>query len=94
MPKKKKENSIFSIYDSFGVKLLTCLRLQFSHVNEDKFRHGFGDTINAMRMRKWSWNHWTLSFTLPSLFFAEIRALWKPRKSWLKFFELKSQRKS
>ena len=45
---KKKENSIFSIYDPLGVKLLTRLRLQFSHLNEHKFRHGFGDTINAM----------------------------------------------
>ena len=39
----KKENSIFSIYDPLGVKLL-----QFSHLNEHKFRHGFGDTTNAM----------------------------------------------
>ena len=46
--KKKKENSIFSIYDPLGVKLLTRLRLKFSHLNEHKFRHGFGDTINAM----------------------------------------------
>ena len=46
--RKKKENSIFSIYDPLGVKLLTRLRLQFSHLNEHKFRHGFGDTINAM----------------------------------------------
>ena len=46
--KKKKENSIFSIYDPLGVKLLTRLRLQFSHLNEHKFIHGFGDTINVM----------------------------------------------
>ena len=45
---EKKENSIFSIYDPLGVKLLTRLRLQISHLNEHKFRHGFGDTINAM----------------------------------------------
>ena len=45
---KKKENSIFSIYDPLGVKLLTRLRLEFSHLNEYKFRHGFGDTINNM----------------------------------------------
>ena len=45
---QKKENSSFSIYDPLGVKLLTHLRLQFSHLNEYKFRHGFGDTINAM----------------------------------------------
>ena len=45
---EKKKNSIFLIYDPLGVKLLTCLRLQFSHLNEHKFRNGFGDTINAM----------------------------------------------
>ena len=46
--RKKKENPLFSIYDPLGVKLLTHLRLEFSHLNERKFRHGFGDTINAM----------------------------------------------
>ena len=45
---EKKENSLFSIYDPLGVKLLTRLRLQFSHLNEHKFRHGFEDTINTM----------------------------------------------
>ena len=40
---QKKKNSIFSIYDPLGVKLLTHLRLQFSHLNE-----GFGDTVNTM----------------------------------------------
>ena len=53
MRKKKNINilnilSIFSIYDPLGVKLLSRHRLQFSHLNEHKFRHGFGDTINAM----------------------------------------------
>ena len=46
--KKKKENSVFSIYDSLGVKLLSRIRLQFSHLNEHKLRHGFGDTTNDM----------------------------------------------
>ena len=36
------------VYDPFGVKLLTRLRLQFSHLNEHKFRHSFSDTINPM----------------------------------------------
>ena len=45
---EKKENSVFSIYDPLGVKLFTRLRLQFSHLNGHKFRHGFGDTINVM----------------------------------------------
>ena len=45
---EKKENSLFCIYDPLGVKLLTRLRLRFSHLNEHKFRHGFSDTINPM----------------------------------------------
>ena len=30
------------------MKLLTHLRLDFSHLNEHKFRHNFNDTINPM----------------------------------------------
>ena len=45
---EEKENSLFCFYDPLGVKLLTRLRLQFSHLNEYKFRHGFSDTINPM----------------------------------------------
>ena len=40
--------SIFFIYDPLDVKFLTRLRLQSSYLNEHKFRHGFGDTKNAM----------------------------------------------
>ena len=43
-----KENSVFSVYDPYGVKLLTRLRPQFSHLKEHKFRHGFGDTVRPM----------------------------------------------
>ena len=43
---EKKENSLFSVYDPLGVKLLTRLRLQFSHLNEHKFRHG--DIVSPM----------------------------------------------
>ena len=46
--KEKKENYFFSIYDPLGVKLLTRLRLQFSHLNEHKFKHGFNDTLNPI----------------------------------------------
>ena len=45
---KTKENSLSGIHDILGVKLLTCLRLNFSHLNEHKFRHNFKDTINPM----------------------------------------------
>ena len=45
---EKQKNSLFCIYDPLGVKLLTHFRLQFSHINDHKFRHGFSDTVNPM----------------------------------------------
>ena len=45
---EKTEHSLFCIYDPFGIKLLASYRLQFSHLNEHEFRHGFSDTINPM----------------------------------------------
>ena len=39
---------LFSIHDPIGVKLLTRLRLKFSHLNEHKFRHNFKDTVVTM----------------------------------------------
>ena len=43
-----KENSVFAIHDTKGLKLLTRLSLNFGHLNEDKFRHGFKDTVDPM----------------------------------------------
>ena len=43
-----KRKSLFSIHDPAGVKLLTRLRLGFSHLNEHKFRHNFKDTPSPM----------------------------------------------
>ena len=45
---RPKENSIYAIHDISGLKLLTRLRLNFSHLNEHKFRHNFKDTVNPM----------------------------------------------
>ena len=45
---RPKENYICAIHDISGLKLLTHLRLNFSHLNEHKFRHNFKDTINPM----------------------------------------------
>ena len=36
---KSNERSLFSIHDPQGVKLLSRLRLNFSHLNEHKFKH-------------------------------------------------------
>ena len=45
---ENQENSLFNVYDPLRVKLLRRLRLQFSHLNEHKFRHGFSDTVTPM----------------------------------------------
>ena len=42
------ENKTFSIYDPLGIKLLNRLRVDFSHLNEHKFRHNFADTLNPL----------------------------------------------
>ena len=39
---------VFNVTDYSGLKLLTRLRLNFSHLNEHKFRHNFRDTINPL----------------------------------------------
>ena len=38
---KIKSDSIFSVHDAYRVKLLSRLRLNSSHLNEHKVRHGF-----------------------------------------------------
>ena len=45
---RPKENFVFAIHDTKGLKLLTRLRLNFSHLNENKFRYGFKDTVDRM----------------------------------------------
>ena len=41
-------NSTFGINDIYGLKLLTCLRVGFSHFREHKFKHNFQDTLNPL----------------------------------------------
>ena len=40
--------TLFSIHDQIGVKLLTRLRLKFSHLNNLKFRHKLNDCLGPM----------------------------------------------
>ena len=40
-------NSTYKIYP-LGIKLLTRLRLGFSHLSEHKFRHNFADPLNPL----------------------------------------------
>ena len=45
---RPKGNSTYKIYDPLGIKLLTRLRLGFSHLSEHKFRHNFTDSLNPL----------------------------------------------
>ena len=42
------ENSVFGVSDIYDTKLLTRLKLNFSHLNEHKFRHNFKNAVNPM----------------------------------------------
>ena len=39
---------VYKIFDPVGLKLLTRLRLNLSHLREHKFRHNFQDTLNPL----------------------------------------------
>ena len=41
-------NYVYNIFDPIGLKLLTRLRLGFSHLNENRFRHKFQDCMNPL----------------------------------------------
>ena len=41
-------NKTYKIYDPLGIKLLTRLRLGFSHLSEHKFRRNFADSLNPL----------------------------------------------
>ena len=45
---RPKENSLFAIHDAKGLKIRTRPKLNFSLLNEHKFRHGFRDTVDPM----------------------------------------------
>ena len=41
-------SNVYNIFDPVGLKLLTRLRLGFSHLNEHRFRHNFQHCINPL----------------------------------------------
>ena len=43
-----EHKSLFAIHDSAGAKLLSRLRLKFSHLNKHKFRHYFKDPLSPI----------------------------------------------
>ena len=42
------DRKIFKISEPFGIKMLTRVRLGFSHLHEHKFRNGFKDILNPL----------------------------------------------
>ena len=42
------QSSIFNIFDPVGIKFLTRFRLDFSHLNEHRFRHNFKHCLNPL----------------------------------------------
>ena len=42
------QSNVYNIFDPIGLKLLTRLRLGFSHLNEHKFRHDFQECLNPL----------------------------------------------
>ena len=45
---RPKASLVYNIHNPLGLKLLTRLRVNFSHLREHKFRHNFLDTLNPL----------------------------------------------
>ena len=41
-------SKVYNINDTIGIKLITRLRLGFSHLREHKLKHNFQDTLNPL----------------------------------------------
>ena len=41
-------SNIYNINNTIGIKLITRLRLGFSHLRKHKFKHNFSDTLNPL----------------------------------------------
>ena len=41
-------SKVYNINDAVGIKLITRLRLGFSHLRERKFKHNFWDTLDPL----------------------------------------------
>ena len=62
-------NSTYKIYDVLRIKLLTILRLGFSHLFQYKFRHNFADSLCYVPVF-WKLSlHFIFFSTLPKLYY-------------------------
>ena len=65
---------VYKIHDPLGLKLLTRLRVNFSHLREHKFRHNFLDALNPLcscSLEFESTNHYLLRFP----FYTHVRKI-------------------
>lgn len=72
---RPKENSVYAIHDTPGLKLLALLRLNLSCLNEHKFRHNFKGTINPMCSCGFEHMVWTKNKGSPPLAMQKITTL-------------------
>ena len=70
---RPKSSSIYDIMDPLGLKWLTRLRVNLSHLMEHKFRHNFADTLNPMCNCGLLEIESTSHFLLRCLFFSDQR---------------------
>ena len=57
--------SVFSCENQSGIKVITRLRVNLSHVREHEFQHGFQDSWNPnSQLRFWYWINFSLCFPL------------------------------
>ena len=68
------ENEIFNIHDQVGTKLLTRLRLGFSHLCQHKYWHNFEGILNSLCLCSIE-TETTLNFFLRCQFFNDIREI-------------------
>ena len=71
---RPKKCSIYGIHDPEGLKLLTRLRLQLSHLREHKFKHNFSDTLNPLCPCQLLETESTMHYLLRCPFYNLIRA--------------------
>ena len=45
---RPRASKVYNINDTIGIKLITRLRLGFSHLREHKFKHNFRGTLNPL----------------------------------------------
>ena len=57
---RPKSRSVYSVHDPYGLKLLTRLRLNFSHLREHKFRHNFHNPLCSCGNEIESTSHYLL----------------------------------